>query len=146
MPIEKRIGIVDFEWSIDGDFVFRNGDLADTKISVGRAFIQQVEDRVKSSARDWKLELSKGANIEDFHGEINNEDTWKKIEAAIAFSLTKDGFLDQQEFLVTAAPLSNTEVAARIDFNTALTNVIPDSKIVVKVAYDLLGQGPFMVR
>jgi hypothetical protein len=24
--------------------------------------------------------------------------------------------------------------------------VIPDSKIVVKVAYDLIGQGPFMVR
>lgn len=146
MTIEAKLELVDFEWSQDGDFVLRNGDLADTNISVGRAFIQEIEDRVKSSFEDWKLLPDKGANIEDFHGEINNKDTWKQMEAAIAFSITKDGFLDQQNFLVTVAPISNTEAAARIDFNTSLTDLIPDSKIVVKVAYDLLGQGPFIVR
>lgn len=146
MAIENRIDLVDFEWSQDGDWVFRNGDLADTKISIGRGFIQEVEDRAKSAFEDWKLLPNKGANIEDFHGEINNQDTWSRMEAAVSFSLTRDGFLDQQDFLVTAAPVSNTEAAIRIDFNTSLTDVIPDSKIVVKVAYDLLGQGPFMIR
>lgn len=146
MAIETKLELIDFEWSQDGDFVFRNGDLADTKISTGRAFIQEVEDRAKSAFDEWKLLPNKGANIEDFHGLNNNEVVWKQIESALSFSLTKDGFLEQQDFVATAAPMSNSEVAVRIDFNTSLTDVIPDSKIVVKVAYDLLGQGPFMVR
>jgi hypothetical protein len=146
MGIETKLELIDFEWSADGDFVFRNGDLGDTKISTGRGFIQEVEDRTKSSFSDWKLLPNKGANIEDFHGENNTEEVWKRVESAVGFSLTKDGFLDQQDFLVTVAPVSNDEIAVRIDFNTSLTDVIPDSKIVVKVTYDLLGQGPFMVR
>jgi protein tyrosine phosphatase len=146
MALQTKLPIIDLEWSSDGDFVLRNGDLADTKISKGRGFIQEVEDRVKSSTNDWKLLPRRGANIEEFHGEVNNQKTWKSIEAAISFSLVKDGFLEQQDFIVTAAPLSNTEVAVRIDFNASLTDTVPDSKIVVKVAYDLAGQGPFMVR
>ena len=146
MAIERRVGIVDFEWSGDGDWVIRNGDISDTNNSTGRAFIQEVEDRAKSAVDDWKLQPQKGANLEDFEGEVNNERTWKRIEAAIDFSLTKDGFLDQSDFIVTAAPVSNTEVAVRIDFYASLTNIIPDSKIVVKVVFDLKGQGPFIVR
>jgi len=146
MGIQTKIELIDFEWSQDGDFVFRNGDLADTKISTGRGFIQEVEDRAKSAFDEWKLLPNKGANIEDFHGLNNDSDVWKQIESALSFSLTKDGFLEQSDFIATAAPMSNSEVAVRIDFNTSLTDVVPDSKIVVKVAYDLLGQGPFMVR
>lgn len=146
MAIETRIEIVDLEWSLEGDFVIRNGDISDTENSKGRAFIQEVEDRTKSSFEEWKLLPNKGANIEEFSGEINNERTWKAIESSISFSLTKDGFLDQRDFTVTAAPVSNTSVAVRIDFNASLTNLIPDSKIVVKVVYDLQGQGPFIVR
>lgn len=146
MALQTKFSLIDFEWSSDGDWVIRNGDLADTKISTGRGFIQEVEDRVKSSFEDWKLQPKRGSNIEDFHGENNNQRTWKSIEAALGFSLTKDAFLDQQDFIVTAAPLSNTELAVRIDFNTSLTDAVPDSKIVVKVAYDLAGQGPFIVR
>jgi len=146
MAIERRIDIVDFEWSNDGDFIIRNGDISDTYRSVARGFIQEIEDRVKSSYEEWKLIPNRGANLDEFHGQINNEKTWKAIESTINFALTKDGFLDQQDFMVTAAPVSNTEIAVRIDFNASLTNVIPDSKIVVKVIYDLAGQGPFIIR
>jgi len=146
MALESRLELVDFEWSLDGDFVVRNGDLADTVNSLGQGFIQEIEDRVKSSLDYWKLLPEKGANLDDFEGQVNNEKTWKRVEAAIDFSLTKDGFLEQSDFTVTAAPVSNIEIAVRIDFNTALTNVIPDSKIVVKVVFDLQGQGPFIVR
>jgi len=146
MAIEKRLELIDFEWSGDGDFVIRNGDISDTENSIGMAFTQEIEDRTKSSIEDWKLLPGKGANLEDFEGQINNESTWKKLEAAIDFSFTKDGFLDQSDFVVTAAPVSNTEVAIRIDFNASLTNIIPDSKIVIKVVFDLEGQGPFIVR
>lgn len=146
MSIRKRINIVDMEWSSDGDFVIRNGDLSDTLNFRGMGFIQEVEDRVKSTLEDWKLLPKKGANIEEFYGEQNNKKTWKQIETAISFSLTKDGFLNSQDFSVTVAPLSNTEVAARIDFNISLTDTVPDSKIVVKVVYDLAGQGPFIIR
>jgi len=146
MAIETKIDIVDFEWSHDGDFVIRNGDISDTYKSLARGFIQEIEDRIKSSYEEWKLLPNRGANLDEFHGKINNEQTWKEIESTINFALTKDAFLDQQDFMVTAAPVSNTEVAVRIDLNASLTNSVPDSKIVVKVIYDLAGQGPFIIR
>lgn len=146
MSLQNKLPIIDLEWSADGDWVIRNGDLADTKESKGRAFIQEVEDRAKSSTNDWKLLPKRGASIDEFHGDNNNERIWKKIESAISFSLTRDGFLDRQDFIVTAAPLSNTEVVVRIDFDASLTDTIPDSKIVLRIVYDLAGQGPFMIR
>ncbi len=146
MGLENKIELIDFEWSPDGDFVIRNGDIADTTNSNARAFIQEIEDRMMSALNDWKLLKNKGANLEDFEGLINNERTWAQIESAVSFALTKDAFLDEQDFIPTAAPVSNDEVAIRIDFNTSLTNVIPDSKIVVKVVFDLQGRGPFIVR
>lgn len=146
MALNERIDLIDFKWSNDGDWVIENGDIADTSRAVGQGFIQEVQDRIKSSFDDYKLLARRGANLDDFEGEINNEATWSSIESNITFSLTLDGFLDDSDFIVTVAPLSESEVAARVDFNTSLTNVSPDSKITVKVVYDLNGKGPFIIR
>lgn len=144
--IEKRIRLTDLKWSQEGDFEVENGDIADTRYINGRAFIQEITERVKSSANDWKLQRNKGAGVDNFRGEINNIETQAQIENAIAFSLTRDRFLDQQDFTVMAAPVSTTEIAVRIEFDTSLTDVVPDSTIQLKLIYDTDGKGPFIIR
>jgi len=144
--IDLRLDMVDLSWSSSGDFIIENGDLADTFSTEGLGFIQEAEERVKSSAGDWKLLPEKGANIDEYHGEINNLDTWKSIESSITLALTADSFLNKQDFAITIAPITQTEIAIRIDFNASLTAIVPDSTIVIKVVYDLVGKGPFIIR
>lgn len=144
--IEQRIRLTDFKWSQEGDYEIENGDIADTISKPGMAFVQEVTERIKSSANDWKLFKNKGANVDSFRGELNDANTHSQIENSISFSLTRDRFLDQQDFRVLAAPVSATEVAVRLDFDTSLTDVVPDSTIQVKVIYDTDGKGPFIIR
>ena len=146
MAIETRIELVDISWSSEGDFIINNGDLGDTFQNIGKGFIQEIEDRVKSAFKDWKLLPNRGSDLNEFEGQVNNEDTWRDIELSISLALTRDSFLEQQDFVVTTAPLSNTQIGIRIDFNVALTNIVPDSTITVKVIYDLKGLGPFIIR
>lgn len=145
MAIENRLPNTDLRWSLDGDYTLLNGDFSTTESVPGKAFLQEVSDRVISSSGDWKLFPRKGANVDDFIGEPNNPTTQARIENAISFALTRDKFLDQQDFAVTAAPISQTQVAVRIDFDTSLTNIIPDSTIQLNIVYDTDGKGPFIV-
>jgi len=144
--IEDRIEMVDFGWSSEGDFILMNGDIYDTDKKPGEGFQQEVEDRIKSSLRDWKLYEYRGADIEEYHGELNNETTWVNMGNSLDYSLTNDNFLNRQDFIISIAPVSNTGVAIRIDFDTSLTDITPDSTISVKVAFDLNGQRPFIIR
>ena len=144
--IETRIYISDLSWSSEGDFIIKNGDIADTSKKVGWGFQQEVEDRIKSSYGDWKLYRTKGAGISNYEGEINNEETWERISGSIDFALSGDGFLDKGEYSIQIAPLSNTSIGIRIDFDTSLTEAFPDSTITVKVAYDLTGEKPYIIR
>lgn len=144
--LERNISIVDFKWSADGDFDLENGDIATTSAMPAKGFLQEVIDRIKSSTNDWRLQPRKGANVDDFQGEINNRQTHRRIENAISFALTYDLFLARQDFKVTAAPVSNSQVAVRIDFDTSLTDTVADSTIQVKVIYDTNGKGPFIIR
>lgn len=146
MAIDSKLLLTDMEWSSQGDFVLFGGDLSGTSSKLGMAFIQEVEDRVKSSTDDWKLLPNRGASIDNFKGELNNEDTWKGIESTIEFSLIKDQFLESQDFVVTAGPLSNEDLGVRIDFNTSLTGNLLDSTIIFKIVYDLTGEGPYIAR
>jgi hypothetical protein len=144
--IDAKLKLTDLKWSGEGDFIMENGDIADTNNNTGLAFLQEVEERVKSGYRDWKLNELKGAGVDEYEGEINNIETQREIQNSIEYAFTKDGFLDRQDFEVTAAPISVSQVAVRIDFDTSLTDVVPDSTILVKVVYDTQGKGPFIVR
>jgi hypothetical protein len=144
--IERRIKLTDLKWSIEGDFIIENGDLADTKNIAGLAFLQEVSDRVKSSFADWELMPDRGSNLDEFIGSINSARTQKAIEDAISFSFTKDNFLDRKDFQIAAVPIDNTQIAVRIDFETSLTEFDTDSTIQFKLIYDTSGKGPFIVR
>lgn len=144
--IEDRVLITDFSWSPEGDFILKDGDIGDTFKNTGKGFLQEVEDRIKSSLSDWKIYGTRGAGISAYEGEINDESTWVSIQGSIEYALTNDSFLDRGEFSIEIAPLSNTSIGIRVDFNTALTYTSADSTITVKVAYDLSGDKPFIIR
>jgi len=144
--IEQRINLTDLKWSNEGDLVIENGDLADTKNINGLAFLQEVSDRVRSSSGDWQMMSEKGANLDEFIGVVNSSSTQKAIEDTISFSLTRDNFLDSQDFQIAVIPVDNTQIAVRIDFDTSLTDIEADSTIQFKLIYDTSGKGPFIVR
>jgi len=142
--IETKIKIADMKWSSSGDYIIQNGDIADTSRTVGSGFLQEVQDRIKSSVGDWKLVPNRGAGLELFKGRQNDEDLWEDIKTTIGYSLTRDLFLNRQDFQILIIPIDDTGIAIRIDFNLSLTTVAPDSTIIVKIVYDLEGQGPFI--
>ena len=145
MAFDENFPKTDYRWSLDGDFVMVNGDLVDTNAIPGKAFLQEVADRVISSVGDWKLQPNKGSNVDDYIGDPNINLTHARIQNSISFALTKDRFLDQQDFKVTAAPIAIDQVAVRIDFDTSLTDLVPDSTIQLNIIYDTGGKGPFLV-
>ena len=141
-----RLDVVDLKWASGGDFIIENGDIADTYDIVGLGFIQDVEDRVKSSYQDWYLDPSRGSSIEEFEGEINNEDTWEGIENTVSLALQRGGFLHASDFTVTVAPIDEYSVAARIDFNLEDLDPVTNDSLTIKIIYDLHGTGPFILR
>lgn len=106
----------DLVWSDSTDFSIVNGDLEDTRTIPGKGFIQEVFERIHSAKNDWKLDTEKGATLEQFEGEVNNQETWNEIAKIITQELTKDMFMLVSDFDVFVAPLSQHEVGIRIDF------------------------------
>ena len=106
----------DLVWSDSTDFSILNGDLEDTRNYSGKGFIQEVFERIHSSKNDWKLAPEKGATLEQFEGEVNNQDTWNSMAKVLSQELTRDMFLLKSDFEVHIAPLSLHEVGIRIDF------------------------------
>lgn len=146
MSIQRNFEIIDYEWTADGDFALRGGDIATTVNKRGKGFLQEVRDRVMSSYGDWLLDKQRGANIDTYVGEINSPSMRAEIEDSIRFCLTKDGFLEKQDFTVLAARASTTQVVVRIDFDTSLTNGEADSTIQFNIVYDTDGKGPYIIR
>ena len=144
--ITKRISMVDFGWTSQGDLELFNGDIADTVNTVGKAFIQEVGDRIRSSQGEWTMYPTRGADIDQFIGEINDREVRDGISDSIKFALTKDSFLTRNDFTILVARVATTEVAIRIDFDTSLVDVEPHSSLQFNVLYDTDGKGPFIIR
>jgi hypothetical protein len=146
VSIQTSFEIIDYAWSVDGDFELRGGDIATTSTKRGKGFLQEVRDILMSSTGDWLLDRQRGANIDAFIGEVNSSNTRTRIEESIKFALTKDGFLEKQDFIVTAARASTTQTVVRIDFDTSLTDGEANSTIQFNIVYDTDGKGPYIIR
>ena len=146
MSLQKNFPLIDYEWTNDGDFALRGGDIATTGFKEGQGFLQEVRDRLMSSTGDWIMYPQRGSDIDDYVGEMNTEDLRSAIEDAIVFTLTSDGFLEKQDFTVLAARASISQVVVRIDFDTSLTNTEADSTIQFNIVYDTDGKGPYIIR
>ena len=146
MSLMTEVVREDILWSQLDDFTVVNGDLADTRSKSGLGFLEEVEIRLKSAIGDWKLDGEKGASIIHFEGRINNEKTWGEISDAISHTLSHDLFLYATQFEVFIIPLSEDEIAIRIDFNKELGILLDEEIPSIKLVYSLVGHQPYVMR
>ena len=136
----------DLCWSDMGDFIVDLGDIKDTRSVRGKGFFEECQKRVASSNNDWKLKEDEGASLHVYKDRINNEVLWNEIKDSIVFCFTADGFLSPLDFAVHVAPVSATEVAVRIDFADNIKRHLDPSLHIMKVIYNLTGEGPYIMR
>lgn len=146
MALEDVIEQNDLAWSDEGDFIIDRGDIGTTLSSLTRIITQEIADRIKSSSGDWKLYRDRGAGLESFRGEVNNERTRRLIKLSVSKALTRNRFMEEDDFSVSVAPISHNSVAIRIDVDMTQFNSFPDDTFVFKAIYDTEGKGPFRVR
>jgi hypothetical protein len=144
--INERIEKVDIRWSQVGDFILKSGDIEDSSKNFGEAFIQEVRTRISNAIGTWKTNPIIGSNIDEFEGQPNTPLTGQRLQADATFALTKDGYLNINEFEITPVPIAETQILMRIQFRGILTERLPDSKIILNIIFDLTGKGPFIVN
>lgn len=146
MSIEISVKREDLLWSSSGDFVLDRGDLADSRGITGTAFVEEIERRLKTSYGDWKLRPVEGANMHLFRGKNNDQTTWAEISDSIIHGLSFDHFLSPSDFEVFVAPISHSEVAIRVEFADNIKTMIDDRVENIKIVYNLMGSGPYIMR
>lgn len=146
MELLNNLDRIDFYWAEAGDFIIENGDIKDTRLTLGAGFIDEVERRIKSSVNDWKLDPRFGASINRYQGQINNDQTWRQIQGSIAHALTKDLFVYPDSIEISIAPIDIDEIAIRVDFTKGLDILLGEDLPTVKVVYNLQTNEPYIMR
>ena len=113
----------DFKLTEEGDFVIENGDL---KIITGdEVLIQKIMFRLKTTAGDYLLEPSVGANLEQFIGQVIDDRLLVRIENTVTNELNKIPELFGVK--VNAAPNGENSVIVLIEFESIETQKDPPS-------------------
>lgn len=140
--VEKQ----DLLFSETGDFVVKNGDLQDSRSLQGLGFLEEIENRLKSSFNDWKLNPGYGANLSSFRGLNNNKVLWSRIVDSINYSLTQDHFLLSSDFSVYATGINESQVAVKIIFSDNIRKNIDYRIQDIRIVFNLLTDGPHIMR
>lgn len=146
MKLLNDLNKIDFYWSDIGDFIIENGDIKDTRRTVGAGFLDEAIRRIKSSTGDWKLNPTDGASLSEHEGKINGPATWQEIKNSIIYAYTHDLFLYPDSFEVNIAPIDIDEIAIRIDFSQELSILLDTELPVIKMVYNLQTHQPFIMR
>ena len=114
---EKDIRFYDPDNEIEGDFIVgADGDFALTdKYESPR---QDITNRVRTMATDWRSHPSIGADLELLEGEPNTRKTGERGELQIKQTLLYDGRFDQGDVSVRAVPTSIYEIDFYVMLNT----------------------------
>lgn len=144
--INSRINLIDVSWSAAGDFILEKGDIQDTGKVFGLAFLQEVRARVATTVGEWATIPTLGCYLDQMTGQPNNQETANVLQQSIIYSLTNDRYLSPADFTVTITPISISNLLIRITFLGILTDQPINSKMVLNIVCDLMGQGPWIVR
>ena len=146
MRLSTAINKQDFLWGDIGDLIIENGDIKDSRLDGASGFLDEVKIRVSSSVGDWKLSPEKGASLPFFEGRTNNEKTRSEIITSITESLLAGGFLHARQFNVSVIPISEDEIAIRVDFSRELSILIDEEIDGIKLVYSLSSNMPLIMR
>jgi hypothetical protein len=98
-------GSLDLAYSKNGDFILEKGDLKTTAWHPYESIRQEIRTRVGGSLGDWKLYPNITANADTELGKLCNEKTADLIKKRASYSLTHDGFLLTNNFVVETYPV-----------------------------------------
>lgn len=106
----------DFWFSHDGDFLLSHDkDILDTSDSPYRSLFQGIDSRLNFNKGEWPGKNNNiGANIVDFIGKPNTEETGDEIKLRIINSLTQDNFLSEKDLSVEMIPLDENVILAKL--------------------------------
>ena len=127
----SKYRVTDLWFTESGDLsIDSHGDLEDTNSNYGRAIIQEVKDRLKSSQGDWKLQRSIGANLQVYLGEASTSKNLELISSRIKDALSFDRLLTAGEFQVIPLEIGKSAVIFRIIIHT------PEGDLAATLGYD----------
>lgn len=106
----------DIWFSHDGDFLLSHDkDLLDTNDSSYRSLFQGIDSILNFNKGEWPgRNNSTGANIIDFIGKPNTEETGDEIKLRIINSLTQNGFISEKNLSVEMIPLDVNIIMAKL--------------------------------
>lgn len=128
---------VDCFWSSRGDFILSEGDVFSTEYDPLRSLNQEVVTRLESDQGDWVVFHSTGANLRDFVGEPNNAYVAEAIKVRMHSSLTRDGFINNQDIKIMTMPIDADKLLVRLNIKVAPTARNGNSRsLVINAVYN----------
>ena len=125
--------LFDFGIKDDGELIF-DGTVKSIIECKDDGLIRQISlCRIKSVVSDW-FNTSIGANLEQFIGEICNEETSADMVSTIETSLCSDGFLERSE-LFFIPKIEDTSMSVLVFINSRLGN----KPSIINVTIDVVG-------
>lgn len=112
----------DLFWTSQGDyFLGDDGDLQDTEFDPLRSLVQEIRTRASSDQGDWVVFPDVGANVRDFVGEPNNQQSAEAIKTRLIAALSKHGFINTRDMIIKYVPVTRDTLLFRLTVRVAPT-------------------------
>mgnify|MGYP007046950537 CR=1 FL=1 len=127
---------IDLLWSNTGDLVIgHEGDVGDTSFDSLLAAGQDIYDRCKCDASDYKEAPLVGATISDFTGEPNNAANGAAMRSRLINTLQTYGVFSGSDLSVDTFPVSLTRIAATIQLRVKATQANKNSQLIQQTIF-----------
>ena len=140
----------DVAWSWNGDILpSHDGDIKDTSDDTIQSMIDQIMIVVSSSLNDWAIYPSRATGIDDFVGEINNNDTADRIHDRTRLSLVSAGIVNEEDLEIRVIPISIHKMMVIIFVDAMATNTNSlenNGPVKVALVFDTATRQVFFVR
>lgn len=117
----KNYDATDLLWTSRGDYYIADGDLMDTANDPLRSLVQEVKTRASADQGAWSVFPDLGSTISRFVGEPNSKETAESIKVSILSSLTRNGYINNNDVDIKYMPVSREELLFRLNLSVAPT-------------------------
>jgi hypothetical protein len=123
---------IDMLWTSRGDYFISEGDLMDTQHDPLRSLLQEMKTRVEADQGDWRVFEDVGANLRDFVGEPNDEQTAELIKTRITAAFARNGFVHTQDIKLQYMPVARDKLLVRASISVAPTARNASSEVLIR--------------
>jgi hypothetical protein len=139
---------IDCRFSWNGDLVLSDhGDIADTSIDTIQSLKDQVNIICSSVLDDWELYPGRGAGLDDFVGEPNNEATGNAIKSRLSLALTSANIVNENDLYIRVIPvhIHRVMIVIKIDAVASRTNSLGTNGVITSLLFDTVDHSIFFL-